>query len=83
MNWTQAPSINEPVKPENLLKDAGLPEILPEDDDLRTDVRRAQMRRYLAFGMWYVDLHVDFGMLICAQVGLERFHQTDTQHPLT
>ena len=45
LKWTQAPSLKEPILPENLLKDAGLPEIKPQDDTLQTDVRRAQMRR--------------------------------------
>ena len=45
LKWTQAPSLKEPILPENLLKDAGLPEIKPQDDTMQTDVRRAQMRR--------------------------------------
>ena len=59
MKWTQAPSLNEPVLPENLLKEVGLPEFKAEDDNMQTDVRRAQIRRYFAFGNFYVDLHVD------------------------
>ena len=66
MKWTQAPSLNEPVLPENLLKEAGLPEIKAKDDTMHTDVRRAQMRRValsdaikLAHNVLLTDTHLE------------------------